>query len=128
MDARTTAMLIAGGRVAFGIALLARPAAIGRTWIGPDAESPGGRAAVRAVGVRDLILGLGALVAAGRAAPVRGWVEAGAAADIGDVLITLSDFGDMPPLGRWVTLVMAGGSALASLRIAGAVDAVSEAA
>ncbi len=116
-------MLIGAGRVAFGIALLARPAAIGRMWIGPDAEGAGGRAAVRAVGVRDLVLGLGVLLAAGRGGRIRGWVEAGAAADIGDLLITLSDFGGMPPLGRFVTLAMAGGSAVASARIAGAVDA-----
>ena len=115
-------MLIAAGRVAFGAALIARPAAIGHTWIGPDAEGAGGRAAVRAVGVRDLILGAGALVATQRGGPVRGWVEAGAAADIGDVLITLAAFNKMPPLGRWVTIAMAGGSAIASLRIAATVD------
>lgn len=112
MTPRVLAMAIGAGRVLFGLALLASPRAIGRSWIGPAAETAGGAAAVRAVGARDLVLGLGVLMAARRGAPLRGWVEAGVAADAADVAITLVGFSGLPTTGRLVTLATAGGSAI----------------
>ena len=122
MSGRMLAAAIGAGRVLFGLALLASPRSLGRSWIGPAAETAGGTAAVRAVGARDLVLGLGVLLAARRGAPLRGWVEAGVAADSADVAITLAGFGGLPPMGRLVTLATAGASAIVGGIVARSLD------
>jgi hypothetical protein len=123
MNVRLAAAAIAAGRVGLGAALAAAPASFGRAWIGTDASLPGGRTAVRATGIRDVALGLGLLVAMRRGRPVRGWLEAAAVADVGDLVFTLMGFRHLPPLGRLVTLASAGSAAVIAMRIAGDVDA-----
>jgi hypothetical protein len=49
--------------------------------MGPEGRSSGIRLLLRAVGVRDLALGIGVLVALDRDAPVRGWMQASAVVD-----------------------------------------------
>lgn len=61
MSPRTVARAIAAGRVAFGVGMLVAPRAVGRAWVGDDGDRPGASALVRALGVRDLVLGLIAL-------------------------------------------------------------------
>lgn len=122
MTPRRIATFIGLGRLAFGLAMILRPAAIGRSWLGSDAEGAGGQVAVRAIGARDAALGLGLLMALRRGRPLRGWVEAGMMADIGDALATTAVFGALPMPGKAVTLALAGGSALMGARIAPAVD------
>jgi hypothetical protein len=122
MEARSAATLIGAGRVAFGAALILAPRAVGRGWIGEAAGTAGGKVAVRAVGARDVILGLGGLVALRRGGPARGWLEAGAAADIADLAIAIGAFGKLPPLGRIITILLAGGSAVASALFARRID------
>ena len=58
MSARDAARAIAAGRVVVGAAFLVAPALAGRGWIGDDAERPGVQAIFRALGIRDLILGM----------------------------------------------------------------------
>jgi hypothetical protein len=123
MTPRRIATLIGFGRLAFGLAMIVRPAAIGRSWLGGDAEGQGGQVAVRAIGARDAALGLGLLMALRRGRPLRGWVDAGMLADIGDALATTAAFGALPLPGKAVTLALAGGSALMGARIAHDVDA-----
>lgn len=72
------------------------------------AATTGGRILARALGARDLVLGLGA-VRTGSA----GWAAAGAGADALDALITLGSFGELPRKGRLAVLAAAGGSAIA---------------
>ena len=57
MSPKDVARLYALGRVGFGVATLVAPAAMGRPWIGSVADKPGGQIAMRALGVRDLLLG-----------------------------------------------------------------------
>lgn len=61
MSPRTIARTIAAGRVAVGLGLLVAPRAVGRQWIGDDADRPGTTVMIRGLGARDLILGLLAL-------------------------------------------------------------------
>jgi hypothetical protein len=49
--------------------------------MGPEGHSSGMRLLLRVVGVRDLALGIGVLVALDRDAPVRGWMHASAVVD-----------------------------------------------
>jgi hypothetical protein len=81
MEARTLAVGLAGGRVAIGVASILAPGVVGRAMMGPDGDSGGTRLFLRAVGARDLALGLGVLAALNREAPVRGWLRASATAD-----------------------------------------------
>ena len=85
----------------------------------------------RALGARDLALGLGVVIAIDRGAPVRGWLEASALSDAVDFLATLASSwgagGDaLPPAGRAAALVVAAGSAGLAAWLAGAVDSEGE--
>jgi hypothetical protein len=123
MNPKRLAAALAGGRVALGIGLALAPRRLGRTWIGEDATLPGGVVAVRATGVRDVAVGLGLLVALRRGRPLRGWLEAGAVTDMGDLVFTLLSFPQLPRVGRLVTIASAGASALVAMRMASRIDA-----
>jgi len=74
----------------------------------------------RALGGRDLALGLGALAALERQSDeASAWVAAGALSDALDVAASLASWRELPRLTRWLVLASAGGAA-----IAGAVGAV----
>src|SRR5688500_20280969 len=76
---RTLATLISMGRFLFGIAFIAEPKLMDRAWIGKQARLPGPQLLARAVGARDLALGLGGLEALTRnEGSARPWLAAGA--------------------------------------------------
>ena len=75
------AVSLARGRVAIGVVSLLAPAFVGRMMTGRDGSGGGTTLFARMVGARDLGLGLGLLIALGRGAPVRGWLEASALVD-----------------------------------------------
>ena len=101
MDPRQLAQQFAFGRMGLGGALLAFPGVIGGLWIGRSTASrPGARVILRALGIRDLALGLGLKAALDRDAPTRGWLEAGLAADGVDLVSTLLAGDDLPLAGR----------------------------
>ena len=58
---RILAGLISLGRFVFGVAFIAEPKLMERGWIGKQARLPGAQLLTRAVGARDLALGLGGL-------------------------------------------------------------------
>ena len=60
---RILALLISMGRFVFGVAFIAKPKLMERAWIGKQARIPGAQLLARAVGTRDLVLGLGGLQA-----------------------------------------------------------------
>jgi len=70
----------------------------------------------RALGSRDLALGLGALAALARpsaaAGPARAWVGAGALADALDVAATVASWDELPQRSRWLVAASAGGAAI----------------
>src|SRR3954454_24086780 len=88
MSARTIAKQIAYGRVAIGAALLVKPDLVTRPWIGPVAESPGGRVLAMAFGARDLAVGAGAAYALHTGAAARSWLIAAAFTDTVDAVAT----------------------------------------
>jgi hypothetical protein len=89
MQARDLAIGVARGRVAIGLASALAPGLVARTMT--RGERSGGATSLfaRMVGVRDVGLGLGALIALDRGAPVRGWLEASALVDGIDVAACL---------------------------------------
>jgi hypothetical protein len=82
---RILAALISIGRVVFGVAFIAEPKLMEPAWIGKQARVPGAQLLARAVGARDLVLGLGGLQALVRDDDsARPWLGAGAICDAVD--------------------------------------------
>src|ERR671924_567432 len=93
---RILAMLISIGRFLFGVAFIARPTLMDRAWIGKQARVPGAQLLARAVGARDLVLGLAGVQAVTRRdGSARRWL---AAAGICDAV----DFGATWTAGRTI--------------------------
>ncbi len=76
----------------------------------------------RALGARDVALGVGPVLALRHDVPVRGWVEAGGLADAGDLVGTLLAWRHLPRRTRFVMLAVIGASTVASRVLATAVD------
>jgi hypothetical protein len=89
VDHRQLVRALAAGRVAVGAALTVAPGLTGRTWIGPVARQREVKVVVRAMGGRDLAMGLGTLQALERGGDVRSWVVLSAACDAVDTAATL---------------------------------------
>ena len=126
---RCGAWAVAAGRVALGVAALARPSVPARPWVGEAAGGVAARVLGRALGARDLALGLGALGALQGGAAERGsaraWVAAGALSDALDVTASLVSWRELPQRGRWLVVAAAGGAALTGAAGAVALRSVS---
>ncbi len=109
-------------RCALGLVALGAPALPLRPWVGEDAERSSAALLARALGGRDLAIGLGAVLAGLDGAPLRRWVQAAGVADLGDVGATLGHFRDLPRVGRWLVLAAAASGVAAAAVAAPAVD------
>jgi hypothetical protein len=107
--------------VALGVTALVRPSVPARPWVGKSSDDPhlhaGGDLAAtvfgRALGARDLALGLGALAALrAEDGEARAWLAAGALSDALDVVASVSSWPELPRLTRWLVAGSAGGAAL----------------
>ena len=124
--ARYGATVVAAGRVAIGLTALAWPSVPSRPWVGAASDDLAAQVFGRALGARDVALGLGALTALRRAQAEPGsagaWVAAGAMSDALDVVASLSSWRRLPRTGRWL---VAGSAAAAALVGAAAALAMS---
>jgi hypothetical protein len=127
------AVMVAAGRVALGVTALAWPGVPARPWVGAAAaDGTAARVFGRALGARDIALGLGALTAllapgerallttgeqskggAERRSDAAAWVAAGALSDALDVAASAASWGELPRLTRWLVAASAGGAAVA---------------
>jgi len=80
------------------------------------------RVFARMLGGRDIVLGLGVVIALDRGAPVRGWLEAGAVADTVDLAASVLARDDMPRSAYLNTVALAGGAALAGVWLSRRLD------
>jgi len=110
---RKLTLAFAAGRTAFGIALLAAPARVGTSWLGPDASGDAVHVALRGLGARDIALAAGSAWAALAEAPLRPWLAGTVAGDLMDIGATLAAGDSIPRRARRGTLALAGASALA---------------
>jgi len=111
MELRQAIRQTGAGRIGMGAALLAKPD-IAYGWIGGEADGRGAQVLIRALGIRDLVIGAGVAAKAGDSKGLRPWLLAGIAADAVDLAATLS--GPSAP-GRRVVIGLAGSSTLAGL-------------
>ena len=114
---RRCAACLAAGRVALGVVAVLRPELPARPWVGTtEAGGAAGRVLGRALGGRDISLGLGALLALRQdRAPgpaAASWVAGGALADGVDVLATIVSWRALPPGGRVAITAVAGSAAI----------------
>jgi hypothetical protein len=88
---RILAALISLGRFVFGVVFIAKPTLMEQAWIGKQARLPGAQLLARAVGARDLVLGLGGLQAVAREdGSARPWLAAAGICDAVDFGATLA--------------------------------------
>ena len=110
------ARAVAAARVVIGLTALAWPSVPARPWVGTAADDLAARVFGRALGARDLALGLGALRELQRPRGESGsactWVAAGALSDALDVVASLSSWRELPRRGRWLVIASASGAAL----------------
>ncbi len=104
---------LAWARIGLGVVAFLAPTLPARPWVGADAGRASAKTLARALGARDVALGLGTLLAQRHGSPVRGWLEASALADAGDVVAALIGWRSSPRLGRVGVLVAATGGAAA---------------
>jgi hypothetical protein len=119
MTPRLEMQLLQAGRALIGAALVVAPQAPGGNWVGDDARTPGGRVAMRALGAREVLVGIGALRAArsGSTSEAVAWSLGLAACDVVDGVATLAEARELPRSALAVTAI-ALTSALAGARIA----------
>jgi len=112
---RILAGLISLGRFFFGVAFIAEPTLMERAWIGKQARLPGAQLLARAVGARDLALGVGGLQAVTRNdGSARPWLAAAAACDAVDFGATWTAGRGIPRQARSGVLAIAGVSSVLS--------------
>ncbi len=80
--------LMGWARLWIGGLFLLAPGLSVKQWIGEE-DGVASRAPARALGAREVALGIGTLLAEGRQAPVRGWMEAGVVCDSADAVISM---------------------------------------
>lgn len=106
---RILAVLISVGRSLFGVAFIAEPKLMERAWIGKQARLPGAQLLARAVGARDLVLGLGGLQALSRDdGSARPWLAAAGICDAVDFGATWAAGRGIPRQPRSGVLAIAG--------------------
>lgn len=115
MDARTLARQSALGRVVVGAGLTLAPGLAGKGWFGHDSRRPATEVAIRALGARDLAIGLGTAYTTGQGYGARPWLLAGVLADATDLAATLKARDDLRPFAVALVGAVAGGSALLEL-------------
>jgi hypothetical protein len=131
---RRGAVAVAVSRIGLGVGALTRPAVVARPWVGPTGESQAGQVLGRALGGRDLALGLGTLAALQSSAgpgidrpalsrAALSWVGLSGLADGFDLLITVGSWRTLPARERWLIALASGGAAALSLTAAAAAAA-----
>ncbi len=112
---RILGLVISFGRFLFGVAFISKPQLMEQLWIGKQARLPGAQLLARAVGARDLTVGLGGIQALARDdGSARQWLAAAAVCDAVDVGATLAAGPSIPRDARNGVLLVGGAGALLS--------------
>jgi hypothetical protein len=114
---RQFARMLALVRIGIGVSAIIAPDLPARPWVGRS-DPTAVKTLARALGGRDIALGLGVLAADATGQPARLWVLAGALADALDVVATRLTFAELPRVGRWLVITAAGAGAVAGVAAA----------
>jgi hypothetical protein len=113
---------VIGLRIAYGAGLILAPSRLAKRWLGTEASAAPTQVPLRGLGMREIVLHAGALVAALSDAPLRPWLLGSIAGDLTDIVATFTGRRQLPEGSAIATLVVGGGSALASGALAMAVE------
>jgi hypothetical protein len=119
---RRASIAVFGLRIAYGIALAAAPSRMGRRWLGPASGAAPTQVPLQALGAREIVLHVGALLAAVRGGPLRPWLAGSIAGDLSDLAATLAGRDELPKGAPTATVIVGGSSALISAALAVAVE------
>jgi hypothetical protein len=109
-------------RAVIGLGLTVSPDLAGRGWMGDVVDTPGGAVAVRAMGVRDMSLGLGQWLAARGGRPIKPWLSFGGLSDgVAGAASAAAGTDQLGPMAPFV-LGIAGSSAALSFLLAATAD------
>ena len=122
MDARTLTRLHGLARVGLGAGLIAAPRVTTAPWLGRVSRRRAAQVPIRAMGARDVAIGLGTAYAAGQGFGAQPWLLAGIVSDTADLLATLRARDALPAAGVVGIAAMAGGSVLLGLWFSFQVD------
>ena len=112
MSPRDAARGYAAGRAALGAGLLLAPRLFDAPWLGAVARTPGGKVALHALGVRDVIIGAIALHTVDHPEVAPRWQRTCAVADAIDLAATVAARPALPRLGSaLVAAIAAAGTA-----------------
>jgi hypothetical protein len=112
---------LAVGRALVGAVLVAFPRLSAATWIGAPAAHPAAAVLMRALGAREIGLGLGVLASLDRGSSLRPWLTAGIMADATDLVATIAARDHLPKLSvPGIAVAAGGGVALGVAALAGA--------
>lgn len=124
MNARTIVSSVAIGRLAIGVALMAKPnSEAGAGWVGTEeAQRPVTKVLFRSVGARDVALGMGTMAALRDGSRLRPWLLGATLADVTDLLATVTSGKALPMKGRAALVLLAGGAIVMQLSAARSLD------
>jgi hypothetical protein len=100
MDDKQKAAVFGAIRLGVGTGLVVAPGFAGRVWVGPDADGPGAKVFARAIGARDVLLGLRTMTAVRSEREARHWLVSGYAADAADAAATVIAWRNLTPARR----------------------------
>ncbi|MCK9250710.1 MAG: hypothetical protein M0P31_17250 [Solirubrobacteraceae bacterium] len=111
------ARIAGAGRIGIGALLMVAPERVGRTWLGDDGTTPAAIVLLRALGIRDALVGMA--VAHTADDPQRGyrWARTSSFADIVDLTATVAASRHLPKSGAAATAVLAGSAAVGHLAL-----------
>jgi hypothetical protein len=89
LDNRQLGLVLARARAINGLVMLVAPGLVARVIFGRDASGPVTRALLRLVGIRDVVLGIGAITTLKEHTMDAEWVGMGAVADAVDGVVAL---------------------------------------
>jgi hypothetical protein len=114
---------VLASRVAYGAALLLSPEKVaGNRWLGPDAGRPAAQVPLRGLGAREVALHGAAFAAFLRGSPIRPFLAASIAGDLGDIGATALAREGLPDGSAPATAAVAGGSLLLTVLVAALVE------
>jgi len=122
LTAVVVARAISYGRVGAGLALLVAPRPIIGLWLGTARDDANVALLARTFGVRDALIGLGAVLAQRQGQPLRYWIRAGAVSDAADAVVSLAAFARNPNPLRFLIAAVSAGSAITLAWCASRVD------
>jgi hypothetical protein len=109
LDQRKIALGLARTRAINGLFMIFLPGVAGKAFLGKAADNPAVRAVLRLVGVRDLVLGVGAITTLKEGTMDAEWVGVGAVCDAVDAAVMLFS----PGLGSRARLTAIAGASAA---------------